>query len=143
MPHFQLFWQLFPSHLTSFWEASIFFLIRHHPENVCALVLSSRACVLQEVAQEHKDTLDRDNPKDLMDAYLIEMEKDNPDSTCSGITPCLPSYTSPPNFPTSLYFYSFLFPLYIFLLIYESFFFALNFYYFLFFCPWPSYFTRK
>ncbi|XP_063841591.1 cytochrome P450 2L1-like [Scylla paramamosain] len=37
----------------------------------------------KEVIAEHKKTLDRDNPRDLIDAYLTEMEKENPDSTCS------------------------------------------------------------
>ncbi|XP_045136590.1 cytochrome P450 2L1-like isoform X2 [Portunus trituberculatus] len=37
----------------------------------------------KEVIAEHKETLDRDNPRDLIDTYLMEMEKDSPDSTYS------------------------------------------------------------
>lgn len=42
--------------------------------------------VLQDVVEEHRATLDRDNPRDIIDSYLIEMEerKDDPDSTFSG-----------------------------------------------------------
>ncbi len=29
-----------------------------------------------KVVQDHKETLDRDNPRDLIDIYLLEMEKD-------------------------------------------------------------------
>ncbi|XP_045133474.1 cytochrome P450 2L1-like isoform X2 [Portunus trituberculatus] len=38
-----------------------------------------------EEIKEHKATLDPDNPRDLIDSYLLEMEakKDDPDTTCS------------------------------------------------------------
>ena len=47
------------------------------------------------MVDDHRATLDRDNPRDLIDAYLIEMEKDNPDSTCSG--KWRPAVQSPPQ----------------------------------------------
>lgn len=41
---------------------------------------------LQEVIDEHKATLDRDNSRDLIDSYLIEMEEKQNDanSTMNG-----------------------------------------------------------
>lgn len=42
--------------------------------------------LLQEVIDEHKATLDRDNSRDLIDSYLIEMEERQNDakSTLNG-----------------------------------------------------------
>lgn len=42
--------------------------------------------ILQEVIDEHKATLDRDNSRDLIDSYLIEMEEKQNDtnSTMNG-----------------------------------------------------------
>lgn len=42
--------------------------------------------LLQEVIDEHRANLDRDNPKDLIDSYLLDLEadQDNPDSMLCG-----------------------------------------------------------
>lgn len=43
----------------------------------------------QEHVKEHQKTIDRENPRDLIDAYLIEMEaqKNDPQSTMSSESP--------------------------------------------------------
>ena len=41
---------------------------------------------VQDEIEGHRSTLDPDNPRDLIDSYLLEMEekKDDLDTTCSG-----------------------------------------------------------
>ena len=41
---------------------------------------------VQEEIDQHRATLDPDNPRDFIDSYLLEMEekKNDPESTCSG-----------------------------------------------------------
>lgn len=42
----------------------------------------------QELIEEHRSSLDPDNPKDLMDGYLLDIEasKDDPDVVRTGKT---------------------------------------------------------
>lgn len=66
---------------------NIFPFLRHFPgphqkilENACEIFK-----FIDEATQEHRQTLDAENPRDYIDAYLLEMDKQNsnPDSTFS------------------------------------------------------------
>lgn len=71
---------LFPWINSVFPDALVTWICRR---DVVKITLDSFSAYFEEVIDEHKATLDKDNPRDLIDAYIIEMEKDNPDSTCS------------------------------------------------------------